>query len=237
MEVSAMEMAKDVRVAIDMNKGDDPLILEGDTDTLTLDEIILSKLPDAVRIVELEAPHVMLEGGRDFMGCAEAYPLNKNSNSLDKNSDPADKNSGQGISWGENGKGSIFLPDDFLRLVSFRMSDWERTVYEAISEHDARYALQSSRWGGIRGNPEKPVVAIVRGSGGKVLEFYSCRDATATIAEAHYLPIPKIDSEGKISVSEECYRPAVYRAASLALASVGDQLSTVMLELSRSLLH
>ena len=204
-------MARAVRVAIDMNKGDEPLIMEGDTDTLTFDEIIYAKLADAVRLVETEAPLFMLESGHDF----------------------GDDN----VFIGEDGKGFIILPNDFMRLISFRMSDWTRTVYEAISESDPQYALQSSRFKGICGNPEKPVVAIVRRSEGKVLEFYSCKTEEASVAQATYLPIPKIDRDGGIDVAEDCYRAAVYRAASLALASVGDQLSTTMLEISKSYLQ
>ena len=209
MIVQAEDMARAVRVAIDMNKGDDPLILEGDTDTLTFDEIIFAKLADAVRMVEMEAPLFMLESGHDFI-----------------ESDPY---------IGDDGKGFINLPADFMRLISFRMSDWRRTVYEAISESDPQYALQSSRFKGICGNPEKPVVAIVRRSEGKVLEFYSCKTEEASVAQATYLPIPKIDRDGGIDVAEDCYRAAVYRAASLALASVGDQLATTMLEISKSM--
>lgn len=204
-------MARAVKVAIDMNRGDEPLIMEGDTDTLTLDEIIYAKLADAVRMVEMEAPLTMLESGHDF-GEHDTYI-------------------------GEDGKGFIILPNDFMRLISFRMSDWTRTIYEAITESDPQYALQSSRFKGICGNPEKPVVAVVRRSEGKVLEFYSCRDNAATVAQATYLPIPKIDRDGGIDVAEDCYRAAVYRAASLALASVGDQLSTSMLEISKSYLQ
>ena len=200
-----------MRVAIDMNKGDEPLIMEGDTDTLTFDEIIYAKLADAVRLVETEAPLFMLESGHDF-GDNDTYI-------------------------GEDGKGFTILPEDFMRLISFRMSDWTRTVYEAISESDPQYALQSSRFKGICGNPEKPVVAIVRRSEGKVLEFYSCKTEEASVAQATYLPIPKIDRDGGIDVAEDCYRAAVYRAASLALASVGDQLSTTMLEISKSYLQ
>ena len=211
MTVQAEEMARAVRVAIDMNKGDEPLIMEGDTDTLTFDEIIYAKLADAVRLVETEAPLFMLESGHDFGEC-DTYI-------------------------GEDGKGFIILPNDFMRLISFRMSDWRRTVHEAISESDPQYALQSSRFKGICGNPEKPVVAIVRRSEGKVLEFYSCKTEEASVAQATYLPIPKIDRDGGIDVAEDCYRAAVYRAASLALASVGDQLSTTMLEISKSLLQ
>ncbi len=210
MIVQAEEMAKAVRVAIDMNKGDEPLFVEGDTDTLTLDEIIMAKLADAVRLVEMEAPATMLESGHDF---------------------------GDNIFIGEDGKGFVILPEDFMRLISFRMSDWKRTVFEAISENDSQYALQSSKWKGICGNPEKPVCAIVRRSEGKVLEFYSCNDNTAFVTQATYVPIPRIDIDGGIDVAENCYRAAIYRAASLALASIGDQLSTTMLEISKSLLQ
>lgn len=211
MVVQAEEMARAVKVAIDMNRGDEPLIMEGDMDTLTLDEIIYAKLADAVRMVEMEAPLSMLESGHNF-GDNDTY--------ID-----------------EEGKGFIILPDDFLRLISFRMSDWRRTIFEAITETDPQYVLQSSKWKGICGNPEKPVVAIVRRNEGKVLEFYSCKSNEATVTQATYLPIPKIDLEGGIDVAYDCYRAAVYRAASLALASIGDQLSTTMLEISKSLLQ
>lgn len=204
-------MAKDVRIAIDMNRTDDPLIEAEDTDTLDLDEIIITKLADAVRLVESEAPAAMLESGHDF----------------------GDDN----VYIGEDGKGFVILPKDFLRLVAFRMSDWKRTVFDAISETDPKYCLQSSKWKGICGNAEKPVCALVNRSEGKVLEFYSCRSSAARVTQASYIPIPYIDREGYIDVSEECYRGAVYRAASLALASVGDQLTSTMLEISKSLLQ
>lgn len=211
MIVQATDMAKAVRVAIDMNRGDEPLFAEGDTDTLTLDEIIYAKLADAVRMVETEAPSFMLESGHDF--------------------------GEDNVFIGEDGKGFVILPDDFMRLVSFRMSDWKRTVFNAIGETDPEYALQSSKWKGICGNPDKPVCAIVRRSEGKVLEFYSCLNDSATVAQATYIPVPRIDQDGGIDVAQDCYRPALYRAASLALASVGDQLSTTMLEISKSLLQ
>ena len=216
MVVQAEEMARAVKVAIDMNRGDEPLIMEGDTDTLTLDEIIYAKLADAVRLVEMEAPHSMLESGHDIV------------------SDEAVSTGG--FFMDDDGKGFIPLPKDFMRLISFRMSDWKRTVYDAITESDPAYRKQSSRWKGICGCPERPVVAIVRRSEGKVLEFYSCRDLEASVTQASYLPYPRIDQDGGIDVCEECYRAAVYRAAALALASVGDQLSGTMLEISKGLL-
>lgn len=211
MIVKAEDMVRTVRVAIDMNRSDEPLISDGDTDTLDLDTIIYSKLADAVRMVETEAPAIMLESGHDF--------------------------GGNYVFIGDDGKGFIVLPHDFMRLIAFRMSDWKRTAFDAINESDPQYALQSSKWKGICGNPDKPVVAIVRRSEGKVLEFYSCNDNGAGVTQATYLPIPKIDMDGGIDVAEDCYRSCIYRAAALALGSVGDKLSATMLEMSRSLLN
>ncbi|MBD5219475.1 MAG: hypothetical protein HDS72_04420 [Bacteroidales bacterium] len=200
-----------------MNRGDTPLFSDGDTDTLTLNEIIFAKLTDAVRLVELEAPAIMLESGHDI--CPK---------------DGDDDN----VFIGEDGKGFVVLPLNFLRLVSFKMSDWERTIFEAITESDPEYKKQSSKWKGICGNPAKPVVAIVRRAEGKVLEFYSCKNNKATVQQGTYIPIPKIDRDGGIDLSEECYRAAVYRAAALTLASLGDEkLTSSMLEISKSLLQ
>ncbi len=209
MIVQAGDMAKAVRVAIDMNHDSTPLLAGEDLDTLSFDDIIYSKLADAVRMVEMEAPLNLLGHGHQF---------------------------GEAVTWCEDGKGWILLPDDFMRLVAFKMSDWRHSISEAITQDDPIYARQFSKWQGICGNPERPVAAIVNRAEGLALEFFSCKDDTATVDQAVYVPLPKIDDSGGIDVSEKCYRAAVYRAAGLALASIGDQLSTTMLEASKSLL-
>lgn len=209
MIVQAEKMASDVRIAVDMNHGSTPLLVERDIDTVSFDDIIYAKLTDAVRMVEMEAPLNLLEQGHQF---------------------------GDNVVWGEDGKGWILLPDDFMRLVVFKMSDWRRSVSESITQDDPKYSRQWSKWKGVCGNPEKPVVAFVNRAEGNVLEFFSCHDDTATVEQAVYIPLPKIDLDGGIDVSEKCYKASVYRAAALALASIGDQLSTTMVELSKSLL-
>lgn len=209
MIVQAEKMAKDVRIAVDMNHDSTPLLLEDDIDTISFNDIIYAKLTDAVRMVEMEAPLHLLEQGHQF---------------------------GENIVWGDEGKGWLILPDDFMRLVVFKMSDWHHSVSEAITQDDPKYSRQWSKWKGICGNPEKPVVAIVNRAEGNVLEFFSCNDDTATVEQAVYIPLPRIDLDGGIDVSEKCYKAAVYRAGALALSSIGDQLATTMVELSKSLL-
>lgn len=123
-----------------------------------------------------------------------------------------------------------------MRLVIFKMSDWERPVYEPITAADPQYQLQFSRYKGLRGNPQKPVVAIVSRAEGRALELFSCKSQSATVEQAVYIPLPKVDCDGGINIPERCYMSVVYEAASLVLAIIGNALSSTMSELSKQLL-
>lgn len=204
------QIGRDVRVAIDENKRSEQLITDEDVDTLALDEIIASKITEAVRKVETIAPLHLIDGGRPF---------------------------GDAVYWRDKGSGWILLPDDFMRLIIFKMSDWARPVYEPITAADVKYQMQSSRYKGLRGTPQKPVVAIVSRAEGRVLELYSSKDNTATVEQAVYLPLPRIDDMGGIEIPERCYESVVYEAASLVLTAIGqNELSTIMKEQSKELL-
>lgn len=190
------QIAQDVRVALDENKISDQLIRDEDIDTLSLEEIIRSKIVEAVRRVVIEAPIHLLDGGVPF---------------------------GDAVYWRDQGSGWILLPDDFMRLMIFKMSDWERPVYEPITAADPRYALQFSRYKGIRGNPQKPVVAIVSRAEGHALELFSCKNTSATVEQAVYFPLPKEDEYGGITIPERCYEAVVYEAASLVAQAIGER--------------
>jgi len=187
-------VSQDVRIAIDENKTSEQLLGDEDIDTLSLNEIVRSKIEEAVRRVETTAPTFLLEEGHTF---------------------------GDSVFWEENGSGWTLLPDDFMQLIAFRMSDWERTCYNAISVDDPLYDLQSSRYKGVRGNVQKPVCAVVNRAEGKALEFYSCNSENAYVKRATYIPYPKIDDDGGIDISERCYTAVVYTTAALVLTAYG----------------
>ncbi len=189
------EIIRDVRIALDENKTSEQLVAEEDIDTLSLNDIIRSKIEEGVRRAESQAPAHFLEEGHSF---------------------------GEAIYWADRGRGWTLLPDDFMRLIAFRMSDWERTCHSAISADDSRYQLQSSRYKGIRGNVQKPVCAIVNRAEGKALEFYSCNSENAYVSRASYLPYPHIDEDDGIDISELCYASVVYTIASLVSTTYGD---------------
>lgn len=206
------ELVKDIRVALDHNNNSEALLDLGDIDTLMLDEVIESKIADAARIVEQNAPVYMLEGGKDFANS---------------------------VAWtGEVGKSSgfIHLPDDFLRLVSFKMSDWDKSVSSVITDDHPLYDLQSSRYPGIKGNPQNPIVAIVTMPIGQVLEFYSCTGGEHVfIQRSRYIPIPKIEDE-HIDICAKLRDAVVYYAASLVAQTIGHaDLAANLLNVSNEL--
>ena len=186
---------QDVRICIDQNMTSDALIESSDIDTLSLDEIVRSKILEAVRRVHLEAPNYLLEGGHNF---------------------------GDAVYWKELESGWVLLPQDFLRLVVFEMDDWEQAVYQAISTDTPEYEKQRSRFKGVRGTPQKPVCAIAIRPEGLVLEFYSCKSTDAQVSRAMYIPHPKIDEDGGVDISERCYNAVVYTAAGLTLVTCGE---------------
>lgn len=205
------EIAREVRIAIDQNMTSEQLIATDDIETLSLEEIIRSKIVEAVRRVETAAPVHFLEEGHDF---------------------------GDAVYWADLESGWVLLPDDFMRLIAFRMSDWERTVYAAISVGDPLYAKQSSRYKGIRGNVQKPVCAIVNRAEGKALEFYSCNSEEAYVSRASYLPYPHIDEDDGIDISEKCFTAVIYTVAALVLTTYGEaEKASALTELAKSILQ
>ena len=188
-------MVGEIRIALDQNMNSEALTELNDIDTLSLDELIKSKVEDAARMVVMLAPAVLLGSGKAF---------------------------GDTIGWDMQagyGSGHIVLPDDFLRLIVFQMSDWSMPVTVAIDETSPLYSRQKSRYAGVRGNPQRPVVAIVQQPIGNVLEFYSCEQGEHVyIKMARYAPIPKrytLDEEEVIDLPDKLVRPVVYYAAYL----------------------
>ncbi len=200
MVYEVSDLMIEVRTALDMNTSSAALLAEDDVDTLSLDDIIRSKLARAARVVEESAPRHLLDYGKVI---------------------------GDTINWhGEIGKGSgmMKLPDDFMRLISFQMDDWERPVTEAVDEDSAEYRKQKSRYAGIRGTPQRPVVAIVQRPTGQYLEFYSCvKGEDVKLLRARYLPYPKIGADGGIEICEKLKDAVVHYTAYLTALTFGEQ--------------
>lgn len=197
MIFSVDDIKRDVRIALDQNNSSTSLLDVEDIDTLTLEEIIEGAIPAAAEIVMKNAPIYLLGTGKAF---------------------------GDSVGWDGDligiGSGYIHLPDDFLRLISFQMSDWDYPITEAITEEHPLYRLQSNRY--VRGNPQKPIVAITNQPVGLVLEFYSCtKGKSVFVKRARYIPKPKI-VDGFIDISENLYKAIIYYAGYLTAKTIGN---------------
>lgn len=208
MDYNVNDLVAEVRVALDMNNSSSALSGISDPDTLTTDEVIRSKIEDAALAIESSAPALMLDGGESFSSASVTW------------------DSGSATLKG----GSVKLPDDFIRLISYKMSDWKRAVTEPIDESDPLYLQQKSRFAGVRGNPESPVVALVQrartqnNNEGLTLEFYTSA-STATIERALYLPTPTVrtvSNTEKINLCPKLKRAVVYYTAYLSALTWGD---------------
>lgn len=203
---------RDVKVCIDENAESEKLLLSKDIDTLTFSDIIKSKILEAVRIVHNSAPFYLLEHGHSF--------------------------SNHEIYWKEKESGFILLPNDFMRLVSFKMSDWSKVVHTIITPEDKEYEWQRQPIKALRGTADRPAVAIVSREEGLALEFYSCKSESAHIENAIYIPLPAIDNHDGVDISEKCYNAVVYTIASLALATLSEnEKANSLLEISKLLLQ
>lgn len=204
-------IARDVRICLDQNMTSEQLLQDDDVDTLALDDIIRSKILEAVVRVHSNAPTYLLEEGHNF---------------------------GDAVFWSDHESGWVLLPQDFMRLIVFEMSDWERAVYSAISTTDPEYALQRQRVKALRGTAQKPICAITTRPEGRVLEFYSCKSNDAYVRRAQYLPYPEIDAQNGIDICERCYTAVVYATAALVLITMGEaEKASALFEVSKSVMQ
>lgn len=216
MQVSEATIIRDVRVAIDENTKITPFTDDDgnvvDTATLEMEDIIKSKITDGINAVRKIAPLQYLEPARKASG--EDWP----------------------VTWTdeEKGTGEVTLPDDYLRMVMFKMSDWAHAVTVLISPESAMYHQQFSDIRGVRGNASRPVAALGTdmATGKKVIQFFSCNSTDAK-AELTYIircdgstgsteSSENTESAGTYEVERGVYRAVILKIASLVAATYGN---------------
>lgn len=162
------EILRDTRIHLDYNEWDLPLVRIRDSDTLTLNQVIKSKILPATREVLLEASPCDLAPGKP-VPTQLLWPQGKGC-----------------------GMAILPLPDDFLRMLTVRLSDWERPA-RVITDADPEYRWQASRFPGVRGNPSRPIAVITQDATGVVAELYaSNRPGAVELSYAQYVPMPAI---------------------------------------------
>lgn len=208
VEYAVSDLVKEVKVLLDRNQESAGLLAPSDSDTLSQAELIESKIVDAARIILSDAPEV--EG----TSCKNA------------------------VTWTDsNGYyvGKMVLPTDMLRILSVKAEGWNRPA-EIISESDDAYKYQNCKYG-VRGNPERPIAAIVHTANGKSIELYTSTKQDATLAFI-YVQVPSITTEQKISLPSVLKDAILYMAGYLTCISLGDtDTASGFLGVARKLAH
>lgn len=189
-----------VRLVLDMDNSE-ALVASGDTDAATLDAIIGSNVIPAAKEIVSVAPARMLAKGAKTAGVTVTLT----------------ESHGAYV-------GTADMPNDFFRLLHVRMKSWDRPA-AIISDSDAEYALQSSPWQGLRGNPHAPVAALVKDASvtsGYRLELYTSDSGTDTLDSIGYVPTPEMGTDGELTIPGRVLDAAVYACASLTAETFGN---------------
>ena len=135
------------------------------------------------------------------------------------------------------GPGRILLPEDFLRLITFKMSDWSYPLNNILPQSDPRILMQRSKFVGIQGSPSRPILTLEQDVHGTWLVFHSSREGESVfIQQARYLPIPKI-VDNELNINEKLIPALIHSTASLVAMSFGeDDVAGRMITISKELL-
>lgn len=191
LRVALEELVKEVRITLDENASQSAYLKEN-RDNLELDEIIISKLPEAARDV------------------TESCPI--------ESLDPVEMD--VSVTSTEGG-GIITLPDDFLRFVSLRMSGWNRSVTSLAAEGSDIDMMQRNPYTrGTSTKPV--CVFTHTESGKKAIEYFGSSSSVDKALYMPLPDIEKEGGVDVLPISTLLRKSIVRRAAGLVLLSRGE---------------
>ena len=140
------ELINKVKTRIDeVSASGDAIVDVGVENTKPYDSIIAELLDESAMEVLLKAPFYRLDITTGFVDAE-----------MDANDEKI---------------GMIYLPDDFIRLVSFKMASWLQPVTSFALPGDPVAIKQSNKY--IRGGVAKPVAVLYKSEVGGMVHYYS----------------------------------------------------------------
>ena len=187
-------------------------------DNTYMDNIIKSKIGDAVRWICLYCPAELL-GGSDTQGTDTGIMKD------DTIANPVSISGTTG--------GTITLPDDFIKLVRVRVPGWHRAIKEPISE-DSPECLQLRDTNGAAAVADRPQAVLIE-KASKQLEVWP----TASNVQITYISEPTISITSSSATSTAVALPPraktafIYYLAFLVLSAYEDSRAARMLEIAK----
>jgi hypothetical protein len=135
------------------------------------------------------------------------------------------QDSASSVSFHERPDGAFYalidLPSDFLRLVSLKLSEWVRPVFELLPASHPSFAAQHYAVPGIGAGPRSPVAYITDSAYSRAIMAHSVSSAQSQECELRYVASPATTDES-IDVSPFYAYPLVYLAAGLFLQAASE---------------
>ena len=178
----------------------------GTTDDANFNAVVKSCIADAYRLVILSAESSMLEGKQ----LANAK-----------------------LTVDENLVGHVSLPSDFLRGVTVRLSSWQSSPSDIITEDTPQYRMQSDPY--ACGTSQMPVAALVHTASGREMELYKAKASTDTIKSFVYIPLWQ-EGSASVEIPEQLANAFIYYVAALSATSLREDVANDFFKVARSLL-
>ena len=193
---SVGSIVADVKVCFDEIGLNDAEFLTG-ADNTEMDTIITSKIGDALRFVGLHAD----------VGYLEPTVIEESVTA-------------------ENGMVDCKLPDDFLRMIYARLSDWLFAVTEPIFYTEKEYATLKNPI--TTGYPDNPKVAI---TADKHLELYTTKSSDVNLTFG-YIGEAKPNDDNEWPIPDKLHRAIIYYIAGLTLLTYKDAHADALLNMA-----
>lgn len=182
----------------------------GVENTKPYDSIIDELLNEAAIELLLKVPYYRLDVASANVVCSAIGPIMTQSEQAEgdgvKTIAPMIKNAGRAI-----------LPDDFLRLVSFKMSEWQQPVTELYFAHDEVAKRQANIY--TRASVAKPVGVLRKLADGYAIDYYSVTAQTNEHTLEEFLYIKRDTPE---NISDELVDIMVWICAGKTLGVLGE---------------
>lgn len=204
-QYTIQQIVDEVRIKYDEISSNESDMI-GTTDDSDMDTIIKSCISEAYRFVTVNADLSMLEG---------------------KQLEEAD------LSIDDDLVGHIRLPEDFLRGITFRLSSWNSSASDIITEDTPEYRMQSDPY--ACGTWQHPVAALVHTASGRELELYKARTKEDTLKSFVYIPNWE-KSEESINIPNQLSEAFIYYVAALTATTFREDVANDFFKVARSLL-
>lgn len=204
--LSIDEIINKVRTKYDEIALNESNMMDTTNDDLNFNTVIKSCIGDAYRFVVYNADLSMLEGKQ----------LTDSKLEID-----------------ENLIGRIKLPDDFLRGLTFRLSSWQSSSRDIITEESPEYRMQSDPY--ACGTYQNPIVAIVHTASGREIEFYKAKSTEDKLKSFLYMPSLNEGSE-YVEIPDQVLEAFIYYVAGLTATTFREDVANDFFKVAKGLL-